>query len=297
MVHCHVENKETKIPVRVPRFLLLSLQFVRRLKMSSSVDQEVQLGLRRHRSSDIYPLSRQQARNRSRHHVTEPRSSSHDDLVERSPTQLRPAGMSAYEEMEDTEDSDEDLDLDRFPFSYFLTPIDDDDDDDDNDDGLEDLNLSAGIEDDQQREPIIRTVSPSQLSGLSEPPSLSSSTMTSDASDSDEDNVEHDDNSLPQEFDLPISLYDLTSAFEKRQVRYNLNSPTSALSTGLKARGILKSPSRGRAPRNGRNTPRRRSWREPSPDVWSIAEEDETMEKPMLEKRKSVKRVHFEFAG
>lgn len=218
-----------------------------------------------------------------------------DVLLERQPSQqqFQITDILVAAESDDAGSSDEDLN--RYPFSYFLTPLDDEGADDER---VRDVHLSAGIEDDTQLERSVQIVSPSSISRPGSPPSLCSSAMTSDASDSDEDyeDYENYENSQSHSLGLPVSLQDLTTAFEKRQIRHD-TATISALSSGLKARGVLKNTPRGRSRSLYRYRARRHSWREPSPSVWSIAEEDESGDRPLFERKKSTKKVRFELGG
>lgn len=171
---------------------------------------------------------------------------------------------------EDHEDID-DEDLDSNPFSFFLTRPEDVKDDE-----VEDIVMSAGIEGSVAAsgipKPIIRTIEPSaeQFKRLEE---------SAVYDDDDEDYIRD----LRSKLAVPISLQDYMLASEQRRFNHpgrrrdrdNDRRTELSLSRG---RGILKAPygrSRGRT-RSWSGARRPHAWREPSPDVWSIPEEDET---------------------
>lgn len=155
------------------------------------------------------------------------------------------------------EDDDTLADIDENPFSYFLTPEDFDDD-------IEDL--SAGIETLDVPKQQVRTVSPSSLQRVP---------------------VEDDDASFGVA--MPLSLRDFTRAHSKRReeqgparnerVRIIDVEPPSSSPRRGRAMVRLSPPrsrnGRGRGQTRSLSARRPQSWREPSPDIWSIEEESE----------------------
>ena len=199
------------------------------------------------------------------------------------PTQvlLRPS------ERDDAEIADLDLSkIDEDPITYFLTPAHPAYDEDDAMDF--EMDFDAGIEDAKHPPPIVRSVSPSSLDGLSIPPPRSPPRRSvSPDTDRDmpptpedgEDYIRLAVGSRPHPFGLPLSLRDLTgSKFKKHDKPSSGKSDKSDVFV-LPPRSSSQGRT-GRVVRRGR--PRtatlRRSphaWREPSPDVWSIEEETE----------------------
>ncbi|ESA42433.1 hypothetical protein GE21DRAFT_7245 [Neurospora crassa] len=210
------------------------------------------------------------------------------------PTQLR----IDYGDFHDVDLSN----IDQDPLTYFLTPtpaanaVDDDDMD-------FDMDFDAGIEDTKRPAPIVRSVSPSSLDGLSLPPPRPPTPPKSSTPE-----LEFDGYPTPEDkedymhlaaaaFDLPVlRLKDLTKKPKMRFSSGHSNSNSRPNSRLDNYRGTstadydlpLTPPSpsyshfanRGRPlTRPGPRTmfrPFRRSphsWREPSPDVWAIEEE------------------------
>ena len=195
--------------------------------------------------------------------------------------------------------------IDQDPLTYFLTPTPNADmvGDDDMD---FDMDFDAGIEDTKHPAPIVRSVSPSSLGGLSLPPprpptpprSSSTPELDFDAYPSPDDKEEYM-HLAAAAFNLPVlRLKDLTKKPKMRsRPSSNSNSrPSSRLDNYRDSHSSrtdydlpLTPPSpsyshmanRGRpvtrpSPRTGMTRPFRRSphsWREPSPDVWAIEEE------------------------
>ncbi len=158
-------------------------------------------------------------------------------------------------------------DIDVNPFSYFLTTPEDADDD------LEDL--SAGIESDEENTHPVREVSPSSLPRIS------------DDLD-DESYLTYED--VGRGFALPVTLQAFRDTHlsernkkaakilqESEIPHYHHVPPTPT----LRGRGMVRLAApggRGRGQTHSLPRSRPRSWREPSPDVWSIPEEDEGQE-------------------
>lgn len=165
------------------------------------------------------------------------------------------------------DDADIDLwglnEFDANPFAYFLTTPEVYDDD------IEDL--SAGIESDDDMFPEIRDVSPS---------SLQRAVLENE-----------DDSSIPEDTtpsaDSPPSPADVTEAHtsDKSPEEFNIehittdnHAPTTPDFRGRgRVRLLPKYTLRERGRTRSLSAPRRHSWLEPSPDVWSIPEEDEDM--------------------
>lgn len=160
-----------------------------------------------------------------------------------------------------TEDADDIIaDMDENPFSYFLeTPAHDFDD--------LDLDLSAGIEsnDDHHNPDDVREVSPSSLQRL----------PTSTAAELDEH--ARLERAMHSWLAAPLSLRDFTRNHHLHKPRKSQRIPAD--SSSARGRGIVRlTPplSRGaRARSRSLSSQRPHSWREPSPEIGSIAEEDE----------------------
>lgn len=184
------------------------------------------------------------------------------------PTQvrLRPRSSKDSEPRPLLEDIDED------PLTYFLAPTVEHDED-------YSIDFDAGIEDPNHPSEMVRSVSPSNLDGLSNN-RPSSPECDSDVSMASPDEDEDDEDYIrwsPSNSRL-TSFQDLHTDGLAARTR----SPVFGRSTNA-----LLSPNSFPAPtprgRNIRGRPRRSSlrsrpthlWREPSPDVWSIEEETE----------------------
>lgn len=173
------------------------------------------------------------------------------------PTQLRILHADLHDDTIDEED------LDHDPFSYFLTKSED------NDDQLMDIDLSAGIEcragHDTASEPM-QIASPSSLP--SSPLSLNDDSDNAILSSDDDEEEETYYEGLDTEFGVPFIRKDFSAAG-----RLKRTFPRGSESTnhGLE---VIRPPNRRRLGRTrSLPTQRRRSWREPTSDVWSIPEE------------------------
>jgi hypothetical protein len=190
----------------------------------------------------------------------------------------------------------EELDLshiDENPLIYFLNPTPSSYGPED-DDGLGggggggdmdfDMEFDAGIEDAKHPPPIVRSVSPSSLGGLSRPPTPPRSPATPDL-ESDLSATPDDDNDHEQYDYMAVSSSWLPRRF-KDKFRARLEPAVAAYSSPPRSPPPGAAMSRGRAvtrPGGGsfstsgrRVKPARLSphaWREPSPDVWAIEEE------------------------
>ncbi|KAL7625565.1 hypothetical protein AAE478_004785 [Parahypoxylon ruwenzoriense] len=194
-----------------------------------------------------------------------------------SPSRLPP---SLEEDSNSTDDDEVDISWSHEnPMMYFLTPPSPKNED------LEfDFEFDAGIEDSNRPREIIRTVSPSTLDGLRKykPKDrlADCAVLDDDDDDDDEDYIRfHSYGHTP----LPFG-------FEKffDQTRYNSTITSQSTEALLSPASFHVGSPRGRprrrfAPprRSLRGRPpcqslqRRHSWREPSPDVYSIEEEPE----------------------
>ncbi|KAH6641410.1 hypothetical protein F5144DRAFT_132431 [Chaetomium tenue] len=202
----------------------------------------------------------------------------------------------------------EDLNLSNMeedPLMYFLTPAPYSCSGDD--DGMDfDMEFDAGIEDAKHPAPIIRSVSPSSLEGLSRPPprpptpprSPATPDLDYDLSGTPDEHEQYDymESSWPprrgSSMNLPRRLKD------KFKVHYpkpdaghpdSLAPPPPSPSphsprTSSRGRATSRAAGGGGGPqqqpgsRRTRAAPARLSphaWREPSPDVWAIEEEPE----------------------
>ncbi|KAK3359889.1 hypothetical protein B0T25DRAFT_112915 [Lasiosphaeria hispida] len=217
------------------------------------------------------------------------------------PTQVR---LQPSIEGSDADIADLDLSkIDEDPITYFLTPAQPAYEDDD--DMMEfEMDFDAGIEDVKHPPPIVRSVSPSSLGGLSlPPPQLPTPPPRSESPEVDQDMpLTPEDNetyihlaaqsrSLP--FGLPFSLRDFTASKTKFSGKQGsgsadaLLSPTSVHAVRNLSQGRSKPRPSARSARTLQGVPRRgrsramssrhspHAWREPSPDVWSIEEETE----------------------
>lgn len=186
--------------------------------------------------------------------------------------------------------------IDDDPLTYFLTPTKEEDD--------PMMDFDAGI--DGSSADMIRSVSPSQLDGGKKSNASSSSNNTSpfarpptpprsppalgESTDEEMDDDEDDYVRLGSRSHalLPLSLSD----FSKEQALLRTASFPGRSQRGRRATYTANSSRRRLSPR---------SWREPSPDVWSIAEEPEDSgalkaaedKKKVAAEGKPKKRVRF----
>ncbi|KAI2471868.1 hypothetical protein F4781DRAFT_61704 [Annulohypoxylon bovei var. microspora] len=184
----------------------------------------------------------------------------------------------------DTNSTDED-ELDAHwshenPMMYFLTPPTPKEEE------LEfDFEFDAGIEDSNRPREIIRTVSPSTLDGLRKykpKDRLADCAVLDDDEDSDSDDEEyirfhpHGHTSLPFGFEKFFDQTRPTSTITS-QTTEALLSPASfhVGSPGGRPSKRFAPPRRPRGRSTIQSLQRRHSWREPSPDVYSIEEEPE----------------------
>lgn len=201
----------------------------------------------------------------------------------------------------------EDLNLsnmDEDPLMYFLTPAPYSCS---GDEGMDfDMEFDAGIEDAKHPSPIIRSVSPSSLEGLSRPPprpptpprSPATPDLDYDLSGTPDEHEQYDymESSWPPRrpgsVSLPRRLKDKFKVHHPKQDVGHPDSlappPPSPHSPRTSSRGRATSRAAAGGPqqpfttsttgRRSRAAPARLSphaWREPSPDVWAIEEEPE----------------------
>ncbi|OTB05246.1 hypothetical protein M426DRAFT_22109 [Hypoxylon sp. CI-4A] len=168
------------------------------------------------------------------------------------------------------------------PMMYFLTPATPKEED------LEfDFEFDAGIEDANKPREVIRTVSPSTLDGLRKykpkDKLADCAVLDDDEEDDDDDDEEyirfhpHGHTSLPFGFEKFFDQTRPTSTITS-QTTEALLSPASfhvGSPSGRPKKRFAppRRSNRGRAPTQ--SLQRRHSWREPSPDVYSIEEEPE----------------------
>ncbi|KAI0169483.1 hypothetical protein GGR52DRAFT_468719 [Hypoxylon sp. FL1284] len=166
------------------------------------------------------------------------------------------------------------------PMTYFLTPATPKEEE------LEfDFDFDAGIEDSNRPREIIRTVSPSTLDGLRKykPKDKAADCAVLDDDDDDDDDEDYirldprGRTSLPfgfeKFFDQPRSASAMTSQTTEALLSPDLFHVGSPTGRPVKRFAPPRRTLRGRSP--GRSLQRRHSWREPSPDVYSIEEEPE----------------------
>jgi hypothetical protein len=153
--------------------------------------------------------------------------------------------------------------IDANPFAYFLTSPAPEDNDDEYE-YFEDL--SAGIEASDEPMTPVREVSPSSLQRTP----LETT----------------EDSHAGKGFVIPLSLRDFAMAHsnskkEKKALQRTADAehiPQTPTTPALRGRSTIRlSSNRGRGQTRSRSlsSPRPHSWREPSPDVWSIPEEKE----------------------
>jgi len=195
-----------------------------------------------------------------------------------APFQLRPSV-----ERDDAELTYPNMDDD--PITYFLTPAQPSYGY--ADDAMDfEMDFDAGIEDAKHPSPIVRSVSPSSLGGLSlPPPRIPTPPRRSESPDLDHDMPSI--GSTPEDAEeyihfaargLPFSLRDFTASKPRKFVDTRSGSPPTShpdrpgqrLSTAPRAAGARRSRPRSLTPRRSPH-----AWRSPSPDVWSIEEETE----------------------
>lgn len=198
-----------------------------------------------------------------------------------SPTQMPP---SLDDDCFTTDDDEGDMSLmhDENPLTYFLSPPTPKREQDD----LEfDFDFDAGIEDDSHPREFVRSISPSTLDGLKKYKPRGSQSSRSECAILDDDDEDDDDDNedyirlgpsqpLPfgfeTYFDQPRQPLSKTAEALLSPPRFHVGSLSHRPS---KRFAPPRRPFRGRSQTVALT--RRHSWREPSPDVWSIDEEPE----------------------
>ncbi|KAH8888827.1 hypothetical protein GQ53DRAFT_233599 [Thozetella sp. PMI_491] len=200
------------------------------------------------------------------------------------PTQMR---LQPNLEHDDAEIEEFDLAMDQNPINFFLTPATPSYEVD-----LDMMDFDAGIEDSKHPAPIVRSVSPSSLEGLRlpppRPPTPPKSPSTPDLDIEMGSTPEDDDEDYIHFLGYRAAIPDIPS-YGKNIGKFK-GGETEAYST---SHHVSATADRGRAvsrpgprslafPGSLRSRPRSwssrqasHSWREPSPDVWSIEEEAE----------------------
>ncbi|KAI0876584.1 hypothetical protein GGS24DRAFT_215970 [Hypoxylon argillaceum] len=199
-----------------------------------------------------------------------------------SPSRIPPA---LDEDKDGLSTDDEDIDIParpENPLKYFLTPATPGDDE------LEfEFDFDAGIEDSNSPRQIVRSVSPSTLDGLRRYKARSKAADCNirENDDEDEDDDEEDYIRFTPQKSLPFGLDDYFDHPRHGSPSHAVSQTTDALLSpsfhvgspkGRLAKRFTPPPRhviRGRPAH--RTLQRRHSWREPSPDVWSIDEEPE----------------------
>jgi hypothetical protein len=150
--------------------------------------------------------------------------------------------------------------IDENPFSYFLTSPEDIDDFDDED-------LSAGIESSSTSKPIIREISPSSLQRVPL--------------------ILEEDEEEESSFIMPLSLKDFTTkhisgrksrtGYHKGVTGLGISLPETASTRGRARIKLASTRAAGQGRGRARTLSARRpqSWSMPSPDIFSIEEENE----------------------
>lgn len=192
--------------------------------------------------------------------------------------------------------------IDQDPLTYFLTPsIEEDPNDEfDSEDEDDDAFLDAGIEDPTRPSEPVRCVSPSTLGGaLRDCPS---SPEMDTASEEEGDEHENTTPTKSRYYSPPPSAHPRWPApdtsVSASSSMFLLRPPRSPPQHGyvLRGRPGLRDRSvSAPTPVAGRRPSHLRLWREPSPDVWSIEEEDEEEGQAGQEQdeRQGRKRVRF----
>ncbi len=201
------------------------------------------------------------------------------------PTQMQ---LWPNQEHDDAEIEEFDLGMDEDPTNYFLTPASPSYEDD-----LDLMDFDAGIEDSKHPAPIVRSVSPSSLEGLRllppRPPTPPKSPSTPDLDvdmaptpDDDEEDYIHFSGGRSQNLGLPFNLMDYAKSKKNPgglapPISHH-TAPTASRGGAMTRPGLRSLGSTGSLRGRPQSRPSRssvHSWREPSPDVWSIEEETE----------------------
>ena len=190
----------------------------------------------------------------------------------------------------ETPTSPSSMDIDANPFSYFLSPSTSYDDDVDD---LIDIDLSAGIESDEEPSIEVREVSPSSIqnttSSSGEATGISRvwKGKSKREKDMEKRRVEEEMTAWLQ---APLSLRDFQAnqtSPSKRKAKSASTSPSSSFTAQNRGRGVVRLTPNSRGTRvrsRSAVSARPHSWRLPSPEIGSIREEDEDVEMSMDEK-------------
>jgi len=200
------------------------------------------------------------------------------------PTQVPISSIESYSSFppiaEDCNSSDiMDTDMDSNPISFFLSSPSDPSYDDD----LIDIDLSAGIEGSPSSSAYlpqdIREVSPSSLQRVNQRPE-------DDFTGAELERKRRRDRFRDREIErqkaeeemtawlaAPLSLRDFTSSQSSKRKSTNRGRGIVRLSPTSSSRATARGSARRRA--SSYSSPRPHSWREPSPEIGSIQEEDE----------------------
>jgi len=169
------------------------------------------------------------------------------------------------------DDEEENLDnIDEDPISFFLTSPED------IDSFLDDEDLSAGIETPDSHTPV-REVSPSTLQRMP----LSSKNETETELDDDE----------TFGLAMPMTLKDFTIKHTSGRKSRAGTRPDELTGLGIhipefaatRGRPKIRLTPRGRGQTRSLSARRPQSWREPSPDIWTIREERESDDEAKME--------------
>lgn len=221
------------------------------------------------------------------------------------PTQVR---LQSSSEQIDVPAEEHEQPIDEDPLVYFLTPAPLLQDDINEDSDMMDFEFDAGIEGAKPRRDIVRSVSPSSLNGLALPPprpptpprsppaqlfpDAESATDEEEEVEDDGEDYFHPGSGRFLSLRVPFSLRDFGNMKAKKgALAATVAKGPSQPSTSGRPRpahtvsspAVPPSSRRGRPTAHSRgrsySTPARRrsprTWREPSPDVWSIEEETE----------------------
>ncbi|KAI1256074.1 hypothetical protein MGN70_002235 [Eutypa lata] len=187
--------------------------------------------------------------------------------------------------------TDDELDMppllqEEDPLTYFLTPASPKEEE-----GLEfDFDFDAGIEDSNRSRDIVRSISPSTLDGLKKYKPKSKAASDCAIIDADDDDSDDEDyiRFVPASSSQPLGYNDFFERPRSSNSRPGHNDEDFLSPASFHVGSPRGRPSKRFAPprrpfgeqtttrRSGVPTlHRRHSWREPSPDVWSIEEEPE----------------------
>ncbi|KAI1313115.1 hypothetical protein F5Y03DRAFT_155849 [Xylaria venustula] len=203
-----------------------------------------------------------------------------------SPSRIPPALDEDREGLSTDDEDFDNLSRPENPLKYFLTPATP------REEELEfEFEFDAGIEDSNSPRQIVRSVSPSTLDGLRRYKAKSKDRDCAILDEDDDDDYESSDDEeedyirfTPQK-PLPFALDDYFDHPRPNSPKHR-NSDAALLSPsspsfhvgsprGRLAKRFAPPPPSRRVRALGRTLQRRHSWREPSPDVWSIDEEPE----------------------